>query len=226
MLQKGSCSGCHAWACGPHEGMLPRLPRYVMIVALIASAGGLLFGYDIGITGGVESMAPFNEKFFPGGRASRPQAAALPRRRPTVAGSCRQPPLPQGPSKPLPSSHACRWLCSSAGIEPSSSLLPCPLTARARPRFQPAEVAAAPPSTDPYCKYNDQKLQVGGCRMHARQGDLCCWTGGQSGVQSSVRLPLCCTHLAALLPRPSAAVQRVSGPCPSLPTPSTAAHGW
>ena len=32
---------------------------------LIAASGGLLFGYDIGVTGGVESMASFQQKFFP-----------------------------------------------------------------------------------------------------------------------------------------------------------------
>jgi sugar porter (SP) family MFS transporter len=42
-----------------------RLTWYVIIVALIASAGGLLFGYDIGITGGVESFEEFQYKFFP-----------------------------------------------------------------------------------------------------------------------------------------------------------------
>ncbi|KAL4451960.1 hypothetical protein ABPG75_007622 [Micractinium tetrahymenae] len=84
-----------------------RLTWYVIIVALIASAGGLLFGYDIGITGGVESMAPFNEKFFPGWQQAWTARGTM---------ACRE-----GPA---------------------------------------AEVAAAPPSTDPYCKYNDQKLQV------------------------------------------------------------------
>ena len=30
-----------------------------------AASGGLLFGYDIGVTGGVTSMASFQQKFFP-----------------------------------------------------------------------------------------------------------------------------------------------------------------
>ncbi|KAL4857034.1 H(+)/hexose cotransporter 2 [Chlorella vulgaris] len=42
-----------------------KLTWYVIIVALIASAGGLLFGYDIGVTGGVESFEEFQYKFFP-----------------------------------------------------------------------------------------------------------------------------------------------------------------
>lgn len=42
-----------------------KLTWYVVIVALIASAGGLLFGYDIGITGGVEAFEEFQQKFFP-----------------------------------------------------------------------------------------------------------------------------------------------------------------
>lgn len=31
----------------------------------MAASGGLLFGYDLGVTGGVESMASFQKKFFP-----------------------------------------------------------------------------------------------------------------------------------------------------------------
>ncbi|GAB4821174.1 hypothetical protein N2152v2_008220 [Parachlorella kessleri] len=38
---------------------------YIFIVALTAGSGGLLFGYDIGVTGGVTSMPEFLQKFFP-----------------------------------------------------------------------------------------------------------------------------------------------------------------
>lgn len=38
---------------------------YVVCVALIAASGGLLFGYDLGVTGGVESFPDFQAKFFP-----------------------------------------------------------------------------------------------------------------------------------------------------------------
>ncbi|KAK9089495.1 hypothetical protein Scep_028577 [Stephania cephalantha] len=37
----------------------------VFIACMIAAFGGLIFGYDIGISGGVTSMAPFLQKFFP-----------------------------------------------------------------------------------------------------------------------------------------------------------------
>lgn len=36
-----------------------------VLVALIAASGGLLFGYDLGVTGGVESFPDFQAKFFP-----------------------------------------------------------------------------------------------------------------------------------------------------------------
>ncbi|CAI9780847.1 unnamed protein product [Fraxinus pennsylvanica] len=42
-----------------------KLTCYVVITLMAAAMGGLIFGYDIGISGGVTSMAPFLEKFFP-----------------------------------------------------------------------------------------------------------------------------------------------------------------
>ncbi|XP_073140183.1 sugar carrier protein C-like isoform X2 [Henckelia pumila] len=41
------------------------LTPHVIVTCFTAAMGGLLFGYDIGISGGVTSMDPFLEKFFP-----------------------------------------------------------------------------------------------------------------------------------------------------------------
>uniref|UniRef100_A0A8I6XME9 Major facilitator superfamily (MFS) profile domain-containing protein n=2 Tax=Hordeum vulgare subsp. vulgare TaxID=112509 RepID=A0A8I6XME9_HORVV len=38
---------------------------FVFLACLVASSGGLIFGYDIGISGGVTSMDPFLMRFFP-----------------------------------------------------------------------------------------------------------------------------------------------------------------
>ncbi|THU64723.1 hypothetical protein C4D60_Mb01t29440 [Musa balbisiana] len=38
---------------------------FVFFTCLVASSGGLIFGYDIGISGGVTAMDSFLEKFFP-----------------------------------------------------------------------------------------------------------------------------------------------------------------
>ncbi|KAJ1400142.1 Sugar/inositol transporter [Sesbania bispinosa] len=38
---------------------------FVLVTCFVAAMGGLLFGYDLGITGGVTSMEPFLVKFFP-----------------------------------------------------------------------------------------------------------------------------------------------------------------
>ncbi|KAG6780080.1 hypothetical protein POTOM_016490 [Populus tomentosa] len=42
-----------------------RVTSFVILSCMVASMGGLLFGYDIGISGGVTSMEPFLKKFFP-----------------------------------------------------------------------------------------------------------------------------------------------------------------
>ncbi|XP_031263900.1 sugar transport protein 7 [Pistacia vera] len=42
-----------------------RVTFYVVIACLVAAVGGAIFGYDIGISGGVTSMDPFLKKFFP-----------------------------------------------------------------------------------------------------------------------------------------------------------------
>ncbi|KAG8381556.1 hypothetical protein BUALT_Bualt06G0133900 [Buddleja alternifolia] len=39
---------------------------FVLLSSIIAATGGLIFGYDTGVTGGVTSMDPFLKEFFPG----------------------------------------------------------------------------------------------------------------------------------------------------------------
>ncbi|XP_031383147.1 sugar transport protein 4-like [Punica granatum] len=41
------------------------LPLYVIVTCMVAATGGLLFGYDIGISGGITTMDDFLKKFFP-----------------------------------------------------------------------------------------------------------------------------------------------------------------
>ncbi|CAN1149695.1 Sugar carrier protein C [Linum perenne] len=41
------------------------LTPFVTVTCIVAAMGGLIFGYDIGISGGVTAMNPFLEKFFP-----------------------------------------------------------------------------------------------------------------------------------------------------------------
>ncbi|KAG2317557.1 hypothetical protein Bca52824_020679 [Brassica carinata] len=38
---------------------------FVVITCMVGAMGGLLFGYDLGISGGVTSMDEFLSKFFP-----------------------------------------------------------------------------------------------------------------------------------------------------------------
>ncbi|CAJ1948548.1 unnamed protein product [Sphenostylis stenocarpa] len=42
-----------------------KITTFVLVTCFVAAMGGLLFGYDLGITGGVTSMEPFLIKFFP-----------------------------------------------------------------------------------------------------------------------------------------------------------------
>ncbi|KAK3033894.1 hypothetical protein RJ639_033529 [Escallonia herrerae] len=50
---------------GQVNGFSGRITASVVITCIVAASGGLLFGYDIGISGGVTTMAPFLQKFFP-----------------------------------------------------------------------------------------------------------------------------------------------------------------
>ncbi|THG04350.1 hexose carrier protein HEX6-like [Camellia sinensis] len=47
------------------EGYNGRMTSFVVLCCMIAATGGVIFGYDIGISGGVTSMEPFLKKFFP-----------------------------------------------------------------------------------------------------------------------------------------------------------------
>ncbi|KAF9625270.1 hypothetical protein IFM89_020856 [Coptis chinensis] len=46
-------------------GTSGRITLSVIITCVVAASGGLIFGYDIGISGGVTTMEPFLRKFFP-----------------------------------------------------------------------------------------------------------------------------------------------------------------
>ncbi|KAF6164564.1 hypothetical protein GIB67_025390 [Kingdonia uniflora] len=57
--------GSMASSGGPSNSYSGGMTFYVFWTILIASCGGLIFGYDIGISGGVTAMHPFLRKFFP-----------------------------------------------------------------------------------------------------------------------------------------------------------------
>ncbi|XAR57210.1 hypothetical protein NMG60_11025268 [Bertholletia excelsa] len=42
-----------------------KITPIVVISCILAATGGLMFGYDVGVSGGVTSMEPFLKKFFP-----------------------------------------------------------------------------------------------------------------------------------------------------------------
>ncbi|KDP41373.1 hypothetical protein JCGZ_15780 [Jatropha curcas] len=50
---------------GPVGGFNGKITISVVITCIVAASSGLIFGYDIGISGGVTTMAPFLKKFFP-----------------------------------------------------------------------------------------------------------------------------------------------------------------
>ncbi|OWM88956.1 hypothetical protein CDL15_Pgr020910 [Punica granatum] len=52
-------------AQGPVGNYNGGITAFVVITCIVAATGGLLFGYDIGISGGVTSMDDFLMKFFP-----------------------------------------------------------------------------------------------------------------------------------------------------------------
>jgi hypothetical protein len=53
-----------AVTCQSQQKNNGRVTVYVVLSCMMAAMGGVIFGYDIGITGGVTSMEPFLNKFF------------------------------------------------------------------------------------------------------------------------------------------------------------------
>ncbi|KAK4489403.1 hypothetical protein RD792_005212 [Penstemon davidsonii] len=43
-----------------------RVTLFVLLSCMVAASGGIIFGYDVGVSGGVTSMEPFLKEFFPG----------------------------------------------------------------------------------------------------------------------------------------------------------------
>ncbi|KAF7147585.1 hypothetical protein RHSIM_Rhsim03G0163800 [Rhododendron simsii] len=61
-MAMGIAIGSDQGAAGEYNG---RMTLFVVLSCMMAAMGGVIFGYDIGISGGVTSMAPFLKKFFP-----------------------------------------------------------------------------------------------------------------------------------------------------------------
>ncbi|KAL6643346.1 hypothetical protein ACP70R_019011 [Stipagrostis hirtigluma subsp. patula] len=70
----GSAAVASAAGGRPRQDYPGGLTLFVFMACLVAATGGLIFGYDIGISGGVTSMDPFLSRFFPS--VYRNQAAA------------------------------------------------------------------------------------------------------------------------------------------------------
>lgn len=49
----------------PSNGFDGKITLSVVITCIVAASSGLIFGYDVGISGGVTTMVPFLQKFFP-----------------------------------------------------------------------------------------------------------------------------------------------------------------
>ncbi|BAT78522.1 Sugar transport protein [Vigna angularis] len=47
------------------NGFASKITLSIVITCIVAASSGLLFGYDLGVSGGVTTMVPFLEKFFP-----------------------------------------------------------------------------------------------------------------------------------------------------------------
>ncbi|CAL9099400.1 unnamed protein product [Musa acuminata var. zebrina] len=62
MMVHGGSAGVSKERAKDYKG---RVTPFVVMACLVAAVGGSIFGYDIGISGGVTSMDPFLEKFFP-----------------------------------------------------------------------------------------------------------------------------------------------------------------
>lgn len=188
----------HPGAALPCLPCLPAAHRYVMVVALIASAGGLLFGYDI------VSQSPRGS-----GSQTLLQRQLRPMLAPVMAGSPACVPRPCSPVPPCPpmihpfaaGHHGRRGGVRGVSVQgqkkrrslleqpkpviaslvhagstaaspsppptdaPAPSLSPSP--SPRQPQFFPDVWNAkhgpgATANTDPYCSYNDAKLQA--CR--------------------------------------------------------------
>ncbi|GAB2210263.1 hypothetical protein Droror1_Dr00015526 [Drosera rotundifolia] len=57
--------GGFAAAAGSGVEFEAKITPIVILSCIMAATGGLMFGYDVGISGGVTSMQPFLKKFFP-----------------------------------------------------------------------------------------------------------------------------------------------------------------
>ncbi|RDX61377.1 Sugar transport protein 5, partial [Mucuna pruriens] len=49
----------------PTSGFDGKITLSVVITCIVAASSGLIFGYDVGVSGGVTTMVPFLKKFFP-----------------------------------------------------------------------------------------------------------------------------------------------------------------